>query len=94
MPAPVAEALKGQGFLDRTPLWVYILAEAGASGAGNPDGNHLGKVGSTILAETFWNLITHSVDSVLANPPAPGEIPAEEQTIAGIIKLGVPVPIP
>ncbi|MCK1516287.1 hypothetical protein IVB22_28020 [Bradyrhizobium sp. 190] len=50
-------------FAERTPLWFYILAEAGdPAGAA---GRHLGMVGSRIVVETFWNLIRHSEDSIL-----------------------------
>ena len=49
--------------LPDTPLWFYILAEAGIPGG--PNGAHMGPVGSRIVAETFWNLIPDSDDSIL-----------------------------
>lgn len=52
-------------FKEKTPLWFYILAEAGNVSEGAPAGKHLGKVGSTILMETFHNLIKHSPISIL-----------------------------
>lgn len=60
-----------QPFADATPLWFYVLAEAGAAGGGK-----LGPVGSRIVAETFWNLIRFSKDSILdpANPHPPAQL--------------------
>jgi hypothetical protein len=52
-------------FRHQTPLWFYILAEAGNQANGGAFGKHLGKVGSTILMETFLNLIRHSPVSLL-----------------------------
>ena len=49
---------KARPFADCTPLWFYVLAEAGDPKG--PKGLRLGPVGSRILAETFWNLIRHS----------------------------------
>jgi Animal haem peroxidase len=54
-------ALEAGGFLNRTPLWYYVLAEA----AGVANGNHLGPVGSTIVAEVFYGLVKRSEDSIL-----------------------------
>ncbi len=56
-------------FKDRTPLWFYVLAEAG-----NPkgaDGKHLGAVGSKIVAETLVSLIRRSPISVLGGDKEP-----------------------
>lgn len=50
-------------FKARTPLWFYILAEAG--NPKGPNGQHLGPVGSRIVADTFWNLVKFSEDSIL-----------------------------
>ncbi|HEV7767448.1 MAG TPA: heme peroxidase family protein [Thermoanaerobaculia bacterium] len=44
--------LKSSGFHKRTPLWFYILIEAGAVGKGR-----LGPVGSTIVAEVLIALV-------------------------------------
>ena len=54
--------LRESGFNERTPLWYYILAEANGPGGG---GNHLGPVGSTLLAEVFVGLVERSEDSIL-----------------------------
>lgn len=56
-------------FCEATPLWFYILAEAG--NPEGPAGRHLGPVGSRIVAEALWNLVRHSDASILA----PGMIP-------------------
>jgi hypothetical protein len=60
-PAQVA-ILQASGFNTRTPLWYYILAEANGSGS---QGQHLGPVGSTLLAEIFVGLVQRSEDSIL-----------------------------
>jgi heme peroxidase len=49
-------------FLERTPLWYYILAEA----AFLRRGRRLGPVGSTIVAEVLVGLVRRSPDSILA----------------------------
>lgn len=54
------EALEAVGMLERTPLWYYILAEAAHGG-----GQHLGPVGSTIVAEVLIELVRRSEDSYL-----------------------------
>jgi hypothetical protein len=64
VPAEQAKVLREQRFLDRTPLWFYLLAEASA----RADGKHLGPVGSTIVAEVLRGLVLHSKDSILATP--------------------------
>jgi len=55
-------------FAQTTPLWFYILAEAGDPARGVLAGNCLGPVGSTIVMETFMNLIQHSNTSILRDP--------------------------
>lgn len=45
-------------FANRTPLWLYVLAEA------KQNGGRLGSVGTTILAETFITLIRKSTPSI------------------------------
>ena len=51
-------------FLERTPLWFYILAEAAYFGGGK----RLGPVGSTIVASVLIGLVRLSKDSFLNNP--------------------------
>ncbi|MGH3914779.1 MAG: peroxidase family protein [Pseudonocardiaceae bacterium] len=57
------QALVDGGFLDRTPLWYYVLAEAKHQG-----GARLGPVGSTIVAEVLIGLVRRSADSILNAP--------------------------
>lgn len=56
-------ALQAGGFSNRTPLWYYILAEAQHGG-----GQHLGPVGSTLVAEVLVGLAKRSEDSILTDP--------------------------
>jgi Animal haem peroxidase/LysM domain len=60
------DALAEGGFLERTPLWYYLLAEAAHPSGGN--GQRLGPVGSTIVAEVLIGLIRRSEDSILRTP--------------------------
>ncbi len=46
------EVLKDSGFVDRTPLWFYVLAEASLEG-----GNRLGPIGSYLVAEVIVGLV-------------------------------------
>ena len=56
-----AKVMSESGFLTRTPLWYYILAEA-------TDRNQLGPVGSTLVAEVLIGLVRWSDDSILSEP--------------------------
>lgn len=49
----INQILDDSGFINRTPLWYYILKEAEV----RADGNCLGEVGSRIISETFIGLI-------------------------------------
>lgn len=68
--APVLSDLPGD--TERyTPLWFYVLAEAGQLASGN----HLGPVGGRIVAETLIGLLEEDPDSLLGagrgwRPPA------------------------
>jgi hypothetical protein len=55
------KALRDGGFLERTPLWYYILVEAAAEA----NGQHLGPVGSLIVAEVLTGLVRKSKNSIL-----------------------------
>jgi len=55
------QKLEAGGFLERTPLWYYILAEAALL----EHGQRLGPVGSTIVAEVLVGLIRRSENSIL-----------------------------
>ncbi|MDQ5824055.1 MAG: heme peroxidase family protein [Chloroflexota bacterium] len=91
------EALQFAGFLDRTPLWFYILAEADVLG----NGNHLGPVGSRIVAEVLIELIRRSSDSILNiagwTPSLPSAVAgtfdlADLLKLAGVLHPNVPNP--
>ncbi|MBA2346043.1 MAG: peroxidase [Rubrobacter sp.] len=72
-----ARILEAAGFLQRTPLWYYVLAEAAIL----TEGRKLGPVGSTIVAETLIGLLRRSQDSILNapdwQPSLPNETPGE-----------------
>jgi hypothetical protein len=55
------EVLDGANLLERTPLWFYILAEAAKHGAGN----HLGPVGTALVASVLIGLVRRSDNSIL-----------------------------
>lgn len=59
-----ARLLRESDLFTRTPLWYYILAEHAAIDRHFPD--HLGPVGSTIVAEVLIELIRQSADSILS----------------------------
>jgi heme peroxidase len=61
-----AKVLRDARFLERTPLWYYLLAEAKHPDGG--DGQRLGPVGSTIVAEVLIGLVRRSQDSILRTP--------------------------
>jgi hypothetical protein len=72
-------------FLERTPLWFYILAEA----AYYSRGYHLGPVGSTIVAEVLIGILHNSSDSILSDPhwrPTLGATPGKFQ-LEDLLKL-------
>jgi Animal haem peroxidase len=62
LPTPQLQAAAAP-FATATPLWFYVLAEAGNQAG--PGGRHLGAVGSRIVAETLWNLVKHADISFL-----------------------------
>jgi len=59
-------------FHERTPLWFYVLAEAEAAG-----GNHLGEVGSWIVASTFIGTLFDDPESALSLEFGPSESPLQ-----------------
>ncbi len=91
-----AEVLKKRDFLERTPLWYYLLAEAGRVGKGQ----RLGPVGSVIVAEVLTELVRRSEDSILAIPgwkPTLGKTPGTFELpdllrLAGVLPTGVAIP--
>lgn len=62
--AEMERALGEGGFLERTPLWYYVLAEAALLG----EGQRLGPLGSTLVAEVLVGLVRRSDDSILRTP--------------------------
>jgi hypothetical protein len=86
-PSGMSQVAEDAGFLTRTPLWFYILAEAGDPGGA--DGQHLGPVGTRIVAETLWNLARFATDSVIYAPPSEADLATGEYTLKGIIKMGI-----
>lgn len=80
-----AEALDHAGFLTRTPLWYYILAEAAHGG-----GHRLGPVGSTIVAEVLIGLVRRSKDSILDDANWQPSLPAPQPgtfTLTDLLRL-------
>lgn len=59
------EVARKHGLHLRTPLWYYILKEAGVT----QGGARLGPLGSLIVAETFVGLLQGDPDSLLARNP-------------------------
>jgi nucleoid-associated protein YgaU len=66
-----AKVLRDSGFLQRTPLWYYLLAEARHHG-----GQRLGPVGGTLVAEVLVGLVRRSEDSILRSPGWVPSLPA------------------
>jgi hypothetical protein len=80
------QALEDGGFLQRTPLWYYILAEAAELG----DGQRLGPVGSTIVAEVLVGLVRRSANSILLAQNWQPTLPSEEPgkfTLTDLLKF-------
>ena len=59
--AVVNDALRDGGFLERTPLWYYLLKEAEV----HASGNSLGELGSRIVCETLIGQLRADPDSYL-----------------------------
>ena len=74
------DALEAGGFVSRTPLWFYILAEA----AHFHGGDRLGPVGSTLVAEVLVGLTRRSEDSILK---VPGWTPSLPSATPGTFEL-------
>jgi len=53
------------GFDQATPLWYYVLKEAEVTG----EGQHLGPLGSRIVAEVFFGLTLGGRNSFLRQQP-------------------------
>lgn len=92
VPTQLKAIITAAGLDKRTPLWFYVLAEAG--NPTSPNGNHLGRVGSRIVSETIWNAVRFSRDSVLADPPSAAELATGEFDLKGIIRMGLDKALP
>lgn len=92
VPSQLRSIVSSAGLDARTPLWFYILAEAG--NPAGPDGNHLGPVGSRIICETIWNSISFSRDSVITSAPSAQELSTGEFTLKGIVGMGLDKGLP
>jgi hypothetical protein len=66
-------------FIERTPLWLYVLAEA------KQNGGKLGVVGTTIVAETLIALIKRSKPSIFDSKGR--RISANRHVLADIVRL-------
>jgi nucleoid-associated protein YgaU len=92
-PAQVT-ALRQGGFLRRTPLWYYVLAEARHPSGGN--GQRLGPVGSTIVAEVLIGLARRSEDSILNTPGWRPSLPAAQAgkfQLADLLRFAAVLPV-
>jgi hypothetical protein len=58
---PLNQVLEENGFIERTPLWFYVLKEAEV----RANGNSLGELGSQIVCETIIGQLRHDPDSYL-----------------------------
>lgn len=76
----VNQVLQSAGFLERTPLWYYILKEADVKAGGNS----LGPIGSRIVAETLIGLIRRDPTSYLHATP-------EWHPSQGVLLAGEPI---
>ncbi len=80
------QALRDGGFLERTPLWYYILVEAAA----HANGRHLGPVGSQIVAEVLIGLVRRSKNSILRQKCWKPTLPSARQgvfTLSDLLKF-------
>lgn len=80
------QVLRETGFLQRTPLWFYILAEAAA----RESGQRLGLVGGTIVAEVLIGLIRRSENSILRTQnwaPTLPRIQAHTFTLSDLLRF-------
>jgi heme peroxidase len=58
---PLNQVLEDNGFLERTPLWFYVLKEAEV----RTNGNSLGELGSRIVCETIIGQLLNDPESYL-----------------------------
>lgn len=80
------QVLQQAGFLERTPLWYYILAEAAVL----EEGERLGPVGGTIVAEVLVGLARRSANSILRRNNWQPTLPSAQQgmfTLADLLRF-------
>ena len=58
---PLNQVLEDNGFLQKTPLWYYVLKEAEV----RANGNSLGELGSRIVCETIIGQLLNDPESYL-----------------------------
>ncbi len=78
--------LENAGYLNRTPLWYYILAEAAIL----ENGQRLGPVGSTIVAEVLVGLVRRSENSILRTNNWQPSLPSAQPgtfTLADLLRV-------
>ena len=63
--------LSNSEFLEKTPLWFYVLAEAAREKERNPGHDYLGPVGSYLVGGVLMSLLYKSKNSVLQNGMSP-----------------------
>ena len=71
LPESQFNVLSNSEFLEKTPLWFYILAEAVREKERHPDNDYLGTVGSHLVAGVLMGLLYRSTNSVLQNGNSP-----------------------
>lgn len=93
----LAKALEDGGFLERTPLWYYVLREAEV----RANGNSLAEVGSQIICDTIIGLVVNDPRSYLNQPggwdPSKGVRLMNGDpivTIAGLLRFAGVLPEP
>jgi hypothetical protein len=85
------QVLEEAGFLERTPLWYYILAEAAELGGGQ----RLGPVGGTIVAEVLVGLVRRSANSILRSQNWQRTLPSAQPgtfTLTDLLKFAGVLP--
>ncbi len=71
IPAEMAKLVDDLELDQKAPLWFYILQEANA----RHGGDHLGEMGSILVAETFVSLVKASKPSIIASGWSPADSP-------------------
>jgi hypothetical protein len=86
LPESQWKVLSNSEFVEKTPLWFYILAEAVREKAKDPDHDYLGTVGSHLVAGVLMGLLFRSTNSVLRNGNSPlGATLSDLLRLAGVL---------